>query len=79
LDFHFSILNEKGRYQLVNSEEIHEFYMNLALQNAKAMKGQTYPNPLVGAVIVNNNSIVGIGAHLKAGESHAEIHGFLQN
>ncbi|MEC2393471.1 bifunctional diaminohydroxyphosphoribosylaminopyrimidine deaminase/5-amino-6-(5-phosphoribosylamino)uracil reductase RibD [Bacillus toyonensis] len=59
---------------MVNSEEIHEFYMNLALQNAKAMKGQTYPNPLVGAVIVNNNSIVGIGAHLKAGESHAEIH-----
>ncbi|WP_134702099.1 bifunctional diaminohydroxyphosphoribosylaminopyrimidine deaminase/5-amino-6-(5-phosphoribosylamino)uracil reductase RibD [Ammoniphilus sp. YIM 78166] len=52
----------------------HEFYMNLALQNAQAMKGQTDPNPLVGAVIVNDNRIVGIGAHMKAGEPHAEIH-----
>ncbi|CEG26532.1 bifunctional diaminohydroxyphosphoribosylaminopyrimidine deaminase/5-amino-6-(5-phosphoribosylamino)uracil reductase RibD [Bacillus sp. B-jedd] len=52
----------------------HGFYMNLALQNAKAQKGQTDPNPLVGAVIVNEGRIVGIGAHLKAGEPHAEIH-----
>ena len=52
----------------------HEFYMNLALGNARAMKGQTDPNPLVGSVIVNDNRIVGIGTHLKAGEPHAEIH-----
>ncbi|WP_418055699.1 bifunctional diaminohydroxyphosphoribosylaminopyrimidine deaminase/5-amino-6-(5-phosphoribosylamino)uracil reductase RibD, partial [Priestia megaterium] len=47
--------------------------MNLAIQNAMATKGQTDPNPLVGSVIVNDNRIVGIGAHLKAGEPHAEI------
>lgn len=52
----------------------HEFYMDLALQNARAMKGQTDPNPLVGSVIVNDNRVVGIGTHLKAGEPHAEIH-----
>ncbi|WP_226671365.1 bifunctional diaminohydroxyphosphoribosylaminopyrimidine deaminase/5-amino-6-(5-phosphoribosylamino)uracil reductase RibD [Metabacillus litoralis] len=52
----------------------HEFYMRLALDNAKAMKGQTDPNPLVGAVIVNDHRIVGVGAHLKAGGPHAEIH-----
>ncbi|HAM81922.1 bifunctional diaminohydroxyphosphoribosylaminopyrimidine deaminase/5-amino-6-(5-phosphoribosylamino)uracil reductase RibD [Ornithinibacillus bavariensis] len=52
----------------------HEFYMDLALQNAIAMKGQTDPNPLVGAVIINDNRIVGVGSHLKAGEPHAEIH-----
>ncbi|WKA58829.1 bifunctional diaminohydroxyphosphoribosylaminopyrimidine deaminase/5-amino-6-(5-phosphoribosylamino)uracil reductase RibD [Planococcus shenhongbingii] len=52
----------------------HEFYMDLALNNARTMKGQTDPNPLVGSVIVNDNRIVGIGAHLKAGEPHAEIH-----
>lgn len=52
----------------------HEFYMDLALSNAQAMKGQTDPNPLVGSVIVNDNRIVGIGTHLKAGEPHAEIH-----
>lgn len=38
------------------------------------MKGQTDPNPLVGAVIVNDNRILGVGAHMKAGEPHAEIH-----
>ncbi|MCM3612071.1 bifunctional diaminohydroxyphosphoribosylaminopyrimidine deaminase/5-amino-6-(5-phosphoribosylamino)uracil reductase RibD [Planococcus sp. MERTA32b] len=52
----------------------HEFYMDLALANARTMKGQTDPNPLVGSVIVNHNRIVGVGAHLKAGEPHAEIH-----
>jgi diaminohydroxyphosphoribosylaminopyrimidine deaminase/5-amino-6-(5-phosphoribosylamino)uracil reductase len=52
----------------------HMFYMNIALQNARSMKGQTDPNPLVGSVVVNDNRIVGIGAHLKAGEPHAEIH-----
>ncbi|MDG0812847.1 bifunctional diaminohydroxyphosphoribosylaminopyrimidine deaminase/5-amino-6-(5-phosphoribosylamino)uracil reductase RibD [Cohnella rhizosphaerae] len=52
----------------------HEFYMQLALQNASAMKGQTDPNPLVGSVIVNDNRIVGVGVHMKAGEPHAEIH-----
>ncbi|PLS03759.1 bifunctional diaminohydroxyphosphoribosylaminopyrimidine deaminase/5-amino-6-(5-phosphoribosylamino)uracil reductase RibD [Neobacillus cucumis] len=51
-----------------------EFYMQLALKNAQAMKGQTDPNPLVGAVIVNDNRILGVGAHMKAGEPHAEIH-----
>lgn len=52
----------------------HEFYMDLALYNAKNMKGQTDPNPLVGSVIVNDNRVVGIGTHLKAGEPHAEVH-----
>lgn len=52
----------------------HELYMDLALSNARAMKGQTDPNPLVGSVIVNDNRIVGVGTHLKAGEPHAEIH-----
>lgn len=48
--------------------------MKLAINNAAAMKGQTAPNPLVGAVIVNHNRIVGVGSHLKAGGPHAEIH-----
>lgn len=52
----------------------HEHYMRLALENARAMRGQTDPNPLVGSVIINENRIVGFGAHMKAGEPHAEIH-----
>ncbi|GAF65381.1 5-amino-6-(5-phosphoribosylamino)uracil reductase [Bacillus sp. TS-2] len=50
----------------------HEF-MQLALQLAKQTEGQTTPNPMVGAVVVNNGRIVGMGAHLKQGEGHAEV------
>lgn len=51
-----------------------EGYMDVALDLAKSVQGQTSPNPPVGAVIVKNGAIVGIGAHLQAGASHAEIH-----
>ncbi|USK90471.1 bifunctional diaminohydroxyphosphoribosylaminopyrimidine deaminase/5-amino-6-(5-phosphoribosylamino)uracil reductase RibD [Rossellomorea marisflavi] len=49
-------------------------YMNLALQLARANQGQTSPNPVVGAVVVKDGSIVGTGSHLKAGGPHAEVH-----
>jgi diaminohydroxyphosphoribosylaminopyrimidine deaminase/5-amino-6-(5-phosphoribosylamino)uracil reductase len=35
--------------------------------------GTTYPNPLVGCVIVFGNKIIGEGWHIKSGESHAEV------
>lgn len=49
-------------------------YMRLAIELASKTSGQTSPNPVVGAVVVKNNQIVGMGAHLKAGEAHAEVH-----
>lgn len=52
--------------------------MRLALQIAQSANGRQSPNPMVGAVIVNNGRIVGMGAHLKAGEAHAEIHALQQ-
>ncbi|WDL95580.1 bifunctional diaminohydroxyphosphoribosylaminopyrimidine deaminase/5-amino-6-(5-phosphoribosylamino)uracil reductase RibD [Alicyclobacillus sp. ALC3] len=51
-----------------------ERYMATALSLAELGRGQTAPNPLVGAVIVRNGEIVGQGAHLKAGGPHAEVH-----
>ncbi|MBY7142704.1 bifunctional diaminohydroxyphosphoribosylaminopyrimidine deaminase/5-amino-6-(5-phosphoribosylamino)uracil reductase RibD [Virgibacillus sp. NKC19-3] len=51
-----------------------EDYMRYALQLAQGVSGQTSPNPPVGAVVVKDGAIVGIGAHLKAGEAHAEVH-----
>ncbi|WP_188495922.1 bifunctional diaminohydroxyphosphoribosylaminopyrimidine deaminase/5-amino-6-(5-phosphoribosylamino)uracil reductase RibD [Pullulanibacillus pueri] len=48
--------------------------MELALTLAKETVGQTSPNPVVGAVLVKNNQVIGLGAHLKAGEPHAEVH-----
>ena len=35
--------------------------------------GTTYPNPLVGSIIVHNDVIIGEGWHKKAGEQHAEV------
>jgi diaminohydroxyphosphoribosylaminopyrimidine deaminase/5-amino-6-(5-phosphoribosylamino)uracil reductase len=49
-------------------------YMKQALGLAQTAAGQTSPNPLVGSVIVKDGRIVGMGAHLKAGEAHAEVH-----
>ena len=51
-------------------------YMSLALNLAASAKGKTNPNPLVGAVIVKDDMIVGTGLHRKAGEPHAEVHAF---
>ena len=51
-------------------------YMQLALDLAASAKGNTNPNPLVGAVIVKDGVIVGTGLHRKAGEPHAEVHAF---
>ncbi|SDH10098.1 diaminohydroxyphosphoribosylaminopyrimidine deaminase / 5-amino-6-(5-phosphoribosylamino)uracil reductase [Alteribacillus persepolensis] len=49
-------------------------HMRLALQMARQTKGQTSPNPVVGAVVVKNGRVCGFGAHLRAGEEHAEVH-----
>lgn len=48
--------------------------MQLAIQMATSTKGQTAPNPSVGSVVVKNGEVMGMGAHLKAGEAHAEVH-----
>jgi diaminohydroxyphosphoribosylaminopyrimidine deaminase/5-amino-6-(5-phosphoribosylamino)uracil reductase len=40
---------------------------------AKNGLGTTYPNPMVGSVIVYNDKIIGEGWHKKAGEPHAEV------
>lgn len=51
-----------------------EYYMRLAIQLAGAAAGQTGINPVVGCVLVKDGRIVGMGAHLKRGTAHAEIH-----
>ncbi len=52
----------------------HEFYMRLALQEAWRYQILTYPNPPVGALILDKNGkILAIEAHQKAGEEHAEL------
>ncbi|MGD2279402.1 MAG: bifunctional diaminohydroxyphosphoribosylaminopyrimidine deaminase/5-amino-6-(5-phosphoribosylamino)uracil reductase RibD [Candidatus Omnitrophota bacterium] len=48
-------------------------YMRLALELAAKAKERTYPNPMVGAVIVKGGKVVGKGYHKKAGKDHAEV------
>lgn len=47
--------------------------MQRCLNLAENGLGKTYPNPLVGSVIVHENKIIGEGWHYKAGYPHAEI------
>ncbi len=51
-----------------------QYFMQVALDEARKGIGRTSPNPCVGAVVVNNGCIVGRGYHKKAGTPHAEIH-----
>lgn len=51
----------------------HEVYINRALQIAKNGLGTTRPNPMVGAVIVYKNNIIGEGFTSAYGGNHAEV------
>jgi diaminohydroxyphosphoribosylaminopyrimidine deaminase/5-amino-6-(5-phosphoribosylamino)uracil reductase len=50
-----------------------EVFMRRALRLAARARGRTSPNPMVGAVIVNQGRIVAEGWHRGAGKPHAEV------
>ena len=49
-------------------------FMNKCIALAKQGLGNTYPNPLVGSVVVYKGEVIGSGWHQKSGEAHAEVH-----
>ncbi len=53
--------------------KLHEKYISRCIELAKNGLGTTYPNPLVGSVIVYDGKIIGEGWHKKSGEPHAEV------
>lgn len=53
--------------------KIHEKYIKRCIQLARNGLGNTFPNPMVGSVIVHDNQIIGEGWHRMAGEPHAEV------
>lgn len=53
----------------MNGEE----YLRRCIELAQKAEGETYPNPLVGSIIVHKDRILGEGYHQKAGQPHAEI------
>lgn len=50
-----------------------DFYMGIALSEARKGEGRTSPNPCVGAVIVRDDIVISKGYHKKAGTPHAEV------
>lgn len=50
-----------------------EFYMQRCIQLARSGTGFVAPNPLVGAVLVFDNRIIGEGYHQQYGQAHAEV------
>lgn len=52
---------------------IDEQYMSRCIELAKLAAGQVAPNPMVGAVLVYEDKIIGEGYHKKYGEPHAEV------
>lgn len=51
----------------------HEKYMQRCIEIARLGAGRVAPNPMVGCVIVHQNSIIGQGYHIECGHSHAEV------
>ncbi len=57
-----------------NNIKIYEKYMKRCIKLAKKAAGNTSPNPMVGAVILDKNlNFVSEGYHKKCGEAHAEV------
>lgn len=50
-----------------------EKYMYRCITLAKQAQGNVSPNPMVGAVLVHNGSIIGEGFHEQFGKNHAEV------
>lgn len=52
---------------------MHETYMRRCLQLAEMGKGHVSPNPMVGAVLVHGERVIGEGWHKEYGKAHAEV------
>lgn len=72
-----NIDNESMNIDNESKNKNDEKYMRRAIGIAKKGIGWANPNPLVGAVIVKNDKIIGEGAHLKYGSLHAERNAIL--
>ena len=49
-------------------------YMKFAIKLAKQGEGKVNPNPMVGAVVVKDDVIIGKGYHKVFGKAHAEVY-----
>jgi len=64
---------DKETKKLLLCVQEHEKYMRRCVELAQLAAGNVSPNPMVGAVIVHNDHIIGEGYHQRYGEVHAEV------
>jgi diaminohydroxyphosphoribosylaminopyrimidine deaminase / 5-amino-6-(5-phosphoribosylamino)uracil reductase len=57
----------------MDTQSVDKMYMARCLELAQNGQGNVAPNPMVGALIVHNDRIIGEGYHIKFGDLHAEI------
>ena len=60
----------------MTQQQTDEKYMRRCLQLAANGADEARPNPMVGAVIVVGDRIIGEGYHVRCGEGHAEVNAF---
>lgn len=53
--------------------DVHDRYMQRCIELARLGLGHVAPNPMVGAIIVHENKIIGEGYHQLYGQAHAEV------
>ncbi|HUQ66466.1 MAG TPA: bifunctional diaminohydroxyphosphoribosylaminopyrimidine deaminase/5-amino-6-(5-phosphoribosylamino)uracil reductase RibD [Flavitalea sp.] len=68
IDFGFILL--KATFWYLSN---HESYMHRCIELARLASGNVAPNPMVGAVLVHQNKIIGEGFHKVYGGPHAEV------
>ncbi|MFM6925278.1 MAG: bifunctional diaminohydroxyphosphoribosylaminopyrimidine deaminase/5-amino-6-(5-phosphoribosylamino)uracil reductase RibD, partial [Ferruginibacter sp.] len=68
-----TILYEPLSILIFEALTVHEQYMQRCLQLAAMGAGKVAPNPIVGAVLVYEDRVIGEGYHQKYGEAHAEV------
>jgi diaminohydroxyphosphoribosylaminopyrimidine deaminase / 5-amino-6-(5-phosphoribosylamino)uracil reductase len=57
----------------MSNEDRDKYFLRRCIELAQCGLGTTYPNPMVGSVVVYDDRIVGEGFHIKSGEAHAEV------
>jgi diaminohydroxyphosphoribosylaminopyrimidine deaminase/5-amino-6-(5-phosphoribosylamino)uracil reductase len=57
----------------IHMADLHEAYMYRCIELARRGAGSVAPNPMVGAVLVHENRIIGEGWHEQYGGPHAEV------
>jgi diaminohydroxyphosphoribosylaminopyrimidine deaminase/5-amino-6-(5-phosphoribosylamino)uracil reductase len=62
-----------GYFCQFSMTDIHRSYMHRCIELARNGAGRVAPNPMVGAVLVHGNRIIGEGYHRQYGQAHAEV------